>query len=426
MNADTFQRITTRNDIARDIIAGFAVGDADADGRLPARGSRARRRARRARRPRTGTGRTRGGAAGPGEPARRDPGLPRGGRRRRGRPARLPARRTRHDRYPGDGHQAAAMTSYRQMRRQRTPRPPRRAAADHGHQHRRPVPHPGRRGPRPRRVAVPFRARARLHGGRGARGGLVGSTSRTRPGGRTCSASPSLSAWVLVRVRRAARLAPARRAGLRGHGGVSRRRLAGGRRPARPAHARRCRRVLGVGAVVLAVPWWAHRRRRAKVRVQRTLAAWPDISRAIGLPGSQVMSADVDLWGWRARLRLARGQTIADVTARIPAIESALGTFRGAVRVYPTRDDKANRCELRVLGHRPARRGDPVARAVRPVHHRTRRPRAVRGRRAVPRAVPAPARAVRRHDRVGQERRPQRRSWAPWPPARTWSSGPST
>ena len=40
-------------------------------------------------------------------------------------------------------------------------------------------------------------------------------------------------------------------------------------------------------------------------------------------------------------------------TARIPAIESALGTFRGAVRVYPTRDDKANRCELRVLGTDP-------------------------------------------------------------------------
>jgi S-DNA-T family DNA segregation ATPase FtsK/SpoIIIE len=107
--------------------------------------------------------------------------------------------------------------------------------------------------------------------------------------------------------------------------------------------------VLGIGAFILAVPWWAHRRRRAKVRVERALAAWPDISKAIGLPGSQVQSAAVDLWGWRARLRLARGQTIADVTARIPAIESALGTFRGALRVSPTCDDKANRCELRVL-----------------------------------------------------------------------------
>jgi hypothetical protein len=48
--------------------------------------------------------------------------------------------------------------------------------------------------------------------------------------------------------------------------------------------------------VVLAVPWWAHRRRRAKVRVERKLAAWPDIARAIGLIGSEVMSATVDVW----------------------------------------------------------------------------------------------------------------------------------
>ena len=83
------------------------------------------------------------------------------------------------------------------------------------------------------------------------------------------------------------------------------------------------------------------------------IAAWPDIAKAIGLPGSKIQSASVDLWGWRARLRLARGQTIADVTARIPAIESALGTYRGAVRVYPTGDGKANRCELRVLDTDP-------------------------------------------------------------------------
>jgi S-DNA-T family DNA segregation ATPase FtsK/SpoIIIE len=61
------------------------------------------------------------------------------------------------------------------------------------------------------------------------------------------------------------------------------------------------------------------------------------------------MSATVDVWGWRARFRLARGQTIADVVTKIPAIESGLGTFRGAVRVYPTADDLANRCEIRVL-----------------------------------------------------------------------------
>ncbi len=111
--------------------------------------------------------------------------------------------------------------------------------------------------------------------------------------------------------------------------------------------------MLGIGAAVLAVPWWANRRRRAKVRVERAIAAWPDIARSAGLDGSRVMNATVDLWGWRARLRLARGQTITDVTAKIPALESGLGTHRGAVRVYPTPDDLANRCELRVLDRDP-------------------------------------------------------------------------
>ena len=111
--------------------------------------------------------------------------------------------------------------------------------------------------------------------------------------------------------------------------------------------------VLGVGAMILSVPWWTHRRRRMKVRVERKLAAWPEIAKAIGLAGSQVMSATVDPWGWRARFRLARGQTIADVTAKVPAIESGLGTFRGAIRIYPTPDDLANQCELRVLDTDP-------------------------------------------------------------------------
>ena len=115
--------------------------------------------------------------------------------------------------------------------------------------------------------------------------------------------------------------------------------------PARPPMP-----VLAAGFTLMcALPWWANHRRRAKVRVERMLEAWPEIARAIGLAGSQIMSATVDLWGWRARFRLARGQTIHDVIAKIPAIESGLGTFRGAVRVHPTPDDLANRCELRVL-----------------------------------------------------------------------------
>ncbi len=99
--------------------------------------------------------------------------------------------------------------------------------------------------------------------------------------------------------------------------------------------------VLLIGGLALALPWWAHRRRRAKVRVERMLDAWPEIAQAIGLAGSRVMSAVVDVWGWRARFALARGQTIADVIAKLPAIESALGTYRGAARVYPTKDGLA-------------------------------------------------------------------------------------
>jgi hypothetical protein len=111
--------------------------------------------------------------------------------------------------------------------------------------------------------------------------------------------------------------------------------------------------VLLVAVVVLGAPWWAHRRRRARVRVERTLAVWPEIAQAVGLAGSRVMSAVVDVWGWRARFALARGQTINDVIAKLPAIESGLGTFRGAVRVVPTPDDLANRFELRVLDKDP-------------------------------------------------------------------------
>lgn len=106
---------------------------------------------------------------------------------------------------------------------------------------------------------------------------------------------------------------------------------------------------LAIATMILAIPWWAHRRRRARVRVERKLEAWPEIARAVGLAGSQVMSAIVDVWGWHARLRLARGQTITDVITKIRAIESGLGTFRGAVGVYPTPDDLASRCEIRVL-----------------------------------------------------------------------------
>ena len=159
--------------------------------------------------------------------------------------------------------------------------------------------------------------------------------------------------------------------------------------------------ALVIGALILSVPWWAHRRRRAKVALERKLQAWPDIAKAIGLAGAEVMSATVDVWGWRARFRLARGQTINDVVAKIPAIESGLGTFRDAVRVYPTPDDLANRCEIRVLDMDPHAGRHSVARPVRYLDYSADRSGAIRGRFAVPGAVRPAARHFRRHHRVG-------------------------
>jgi S-DNA-T family DNA segregation ATPase FtsK/SpoIIIE len=104
-----------------------------------------------------------------------------------------------------------------------------------------------------------------------------------------------------------------------------------------------------ITGVIAAIPWWAHRRRRAKVLIERKLDAWPEIAQAIGLAGSRIQSIVIDVWGWHARLALARGQTIDDAIHRIPAIESALDVHRGAARVSPTPDGKANRLDLRVL-----------------------------------------------------------------------------
>jgi len=115
--------------------------------------------------------------------------------------------------------------------------------------------------------------------------------------------------------------------------------------------------LLVVGTIAGGLPWWAHRRRRAKIRVERTLDAWPDIAEAIGLPGSRVLSAVVDLWGWRARIGLRRGQTASDLANRVPALESGLGTRPGAVRVEPD-PDRADRALIRVL------HADPHARAI--------------------------------------------------------------
>ena len=110
--------------------------------------------------------------------------------------------------------------------------------------------------------------------------------------------------------------------------------------------------LLAVLTFAAGLPWWTHRRRRVRVKVDRTIQAWPNVAEAVGLAGSRVLSAVVDLWGWRARMTLRPGQTVADVIAHVPAIESGLGTRPGAVRVEPD-PSHAGRFVMRVLAEDP-------------------------------------------------------------------------
>ncbi|WP_173056121.1 FtsK/SpoIIIE domain-containing protein [Phytohabitans houttuyneae] len=106
------------------------------------------------------------------------------------------------------------------------------------------------------------------------------------------------------------------------------------------------------GTVLCAVPWWTHRRRRAKVRVERVLETWPDVADAAGLAGTRAVSAVVDAWGWTARIALPRGRTAGEVVAAVPAVESGLGAAPGTVRAEPD-PRRADRAYLRVLDSDP-------------------------------------------------------------------------
>ncbi len=104
--------------------------------------------------------------------------------------------------------------------------------------------------------------------------------------------------------------------------------------------------------VILSIPWWFHRRRRAKVRVEKAIASWPDIADAVGLPGSRIVSAVVDAWGWTAHVMLRKGTTAAHAIARIPEIESGLGLRPGSVRILPDQK-RADRVTMRIVENDP-------------------------------------------------------------------------
>jgi S-DNA-T family DNA segregation ATPase FtsK/SpoIIIE len=107
-----------------------------------------------------------------------------------------------------------------------------------------------------------------------------------------------------------------------------------------------------IGSIALGIPWWFHRRRRAKVRVERLIARWPQVAEHIGMPGAQIASVVVDAWGWTARVLLKRGMTATQAIGKIPEIESGLELRPGSVRI--TGDPhKANRITMRVIEHDP-------------------------------------------------------------------------
>jgi S-DNA-T family DNA segregation ATPase FtsK/SpoIIIE len=123
--------------------------------------------------------------------------------------------------------------------------------------------------------------------------------------------------------------------------------------------------LLLTGVIVSGVPWWAHRRRRAKVRVVRAMTTWAEDAAAADLDGAHLQHVDVtgDGQQWTARLLLPKGKTLADALARVPKLESALGLRPRAIRVEedPT---LARRVILRVVTRDPHTRPLPMPELV--------------------------------------------------------------
>jgi S-DNA-T family DNA segregation ATPase FtsK/SpoIIIE len=128
--------------------------------------------------------------------------------------------------------------------------------------------------------------------------------------------------------------------------------------------------IAGIATVILGIPWWAHRRRRARVRIERTIQSWPDIAENMGLAGSRIASATGDTWGFTARVILRKGTTAAQAINQIPAIESGLGMRPGSVRALPD-PNRADRFILRAIETDPHAQpvtwpGQPVTSITRP------------------------------------------------------------
>jgi S-DNA-T family DNA segregation ATPase FtsK/SpoIIIE len=111
--------------------------------------------------------------------------------------------------------------------------------------------------------------------------------------------------------------------------------------------------IAAIATVILAIPWWLHRRRREKVRVEKIIEDdWPRVAEHIGLAGADIVSAVVDVWGWTARVALKKGITTEQAISKISAIESGMGFRPGSVRIFPDAS-RADRFTMRVI------EGDP-------------------------------------------------------------------
>ena len=110
--------------------------------------------------------------------------------------------------------------------------------------------------------------------------------------------------------------------------------------------------VAGIATVILAIPWWFHRRRRAKARIEKTISAWPEVAENAGLAGSEILSVVVDAWGWTARVLLRKGKTAEQVIGKIPVLESNLGLRPGSMRVFAD-GKRADRFIMRVIENDP-------------------------------------------------------------------------
>jgi S-DNA-T family DNA segregation ATPase FtsK/SpoIIIE len=118
------------------------------------------------------------------------------------------------------------------------------------------------------------------------------------------------------------------------------------------------------GAVAGGVPHWWHYRwrgnvkfrrgvpRRARRELRRIVKHWPELSEDMDLAGSHIQQAEADEVGFTFTLALRAGQTAADVTSKLPRVESVLETRTGSARVISV-PSKANRAVLRIVNNDP-------------------------------------------------------------------------